>query len=82
MVLAQWCISRRRGWLDTTASGVYVMPRKAIATAAGLVALFVERGSLEGDAMWAVFGSIALYLICHTATDIASMVWGSKEDEK
>jgi hypothetical protein len=56
------------------------MPRKAVATAAGLVAMLIERSPMEGDAIWAILAALALYLLCHTVTDVASMVF--KEERK
>ena len=58
------------------------MPRKATATAAGLVAMLLERGSLEGDALWAMIAALIVYLVCHTVTDIAAMIWGRKDDNQ
>lgn len=58
------------------------MPRKAIATAAGLVALFIEGDGLGGEATWAALAALVAYLVCHTVTDIAGIIFGSKEAGK
>jgi len=58
------------------------MPRKAIATAAGLVALLVERTELEDDTtVLAVVGLLVVYLICHTVTDVVAIIRGKGDEQ-